>query len=135
MKKQIALALLCLCVMVTSAQAHHHRHHVKSHYRVFKGGFIDANNGCAINTSNWLEAHGIHIKLTWSSHDFIRYHQISRSEARFGDVAHTWRKGGGHIQPVIEHVGNVVTCLNPSHHHHQWIKKVCPANATFHRIS
>ena len=113
--------LLWLCLMAVPANA--------------SSGFMDVNNACAINTSNWLVSHGIHVKRTWSSHDFVHYRRVSRSEARLGDVAHTWRDGGGHVAPVLKRAGGVVICMNPSHHHHAWVEKVCPANATFHRIN
>lgn len=97
--------------------------------------FLRGTLDCARNTVKFLRANRIaKVPETRSSKFFLRYHRIRKSQARFGDLRFNYRKGGGHIQPVIGWHRGKLLCLNPSHRKRGWIEKVCPANGIYLRV-
>lgn len=94
--------------------------------------FVRGRLVCAVNTGRWLALNGFRHTASWSSKSYLEFRRVSRAAARFGDVRFNFRKGGGHVQPVIGWRGRVLWCQNPSSRR-GWVRKACPAGGVFVR--
>lgn len=119
MRRGIVVAIAAIMVAASSAEAG-------------TPGFIRGRLICAVNTGRWLQHNGLRSTGSWSSKSYLSFTRVSRSTARFGDVRFNFRKGGGHVQPVLGWRGGTLWCQNPSSRR-GWVTKPCPPGGIYVR--